>query len=730
MRQVRNPLIPMLGGVAGPSTGVLGATPVPSRHYAAFLSYSHADARWAGWLQKKLESFRVPRRLVGTDGEYGAVPARIAPVFRDREELASASDLGGHIRAALDASDALVVICSPAAEHSRWVNEEIRTFRRRGLSHRIHCLVVDGENLPGHAPRFPPALTEPLDGQEPPEPIAADLREGADGKALAVQKLIAGLLGVGLDDLRRREAQHRHKRMVWIAAAALAGMSLAVVLASLAVVARDDAQRRQAQAEDLLGFMVDDLRPKLQELGRLDLLDAVGDKAMAYFDSLPARDLSDTALSQQARALTQIGQVRFDQGRHDAAQAAFAAARARALELHRRSPADGARLFDLAQSEFWIGSVAWRQGDLETTERWFRSYLERSEALVAMDPSRFDWQREVAYGYHNLAVLDEGRGRHAQAARAFERELALYRGWLLAHPDDSLLQFEAANVASWLGSATEYLGHLVEAETYFREADDINARNQAREPDVMSWKDNRIDTAILLAKVRIRLGRMAAARDGLIGAVAFAETLVAHDPGNHGWRRSQGSTQLSLAMLHLACGDVDAAADRTARALPVLAKVYAEEPKDGLALSYFLRASLVDADIALARKDAASAAASIAATGEPLEAGWTAEPSESLRQLSALRDLLEAEVLVLQGKPGPARERQLAAVRTLEGDAGGELPFGRLELMARAQRALGDAGLADQALQRLAKAGGVMSPSPQQCRNESAGSPASTRTGP
>ena len=68
--------------------------------YWAFLSYSHADTRWASWLHRALESYRPPKQLIGTATAYGPVPKRLAPVFRDREELASATDLGAVINAA------------------------------------------------------------------------------------------------------------------------------------------------------------------------------------------------------------------------------------------------------------------------------------------------------------------------------------------------------------------------------------------------------------------------------------------------------------------------------------------------------------------------------------------------------------------------------------------------------------------------------------------------------
>ena len=65
--------------------------------FKAFISYSHADKGWSDWLQNALEAYRVPKHLVGSKGEFGPVPKRLAPVFRDREDLSSASDLSGKI---------------------------------------------------------------------------------------------------------------------------------------------------------------------------------------------------------------------------------------------------------------------------------------------------------------------------------------------------------------------------------------------------------------------------------------------------------------------------------------------------------------------------------------------------------------------------------------------------------------------------------------------------------
>src|SRR6202012_3734438 len=94
---------------------------------------------------KALESYRPPKPLIGTTTALGTVTKRLTPVFRDREELASATDLGSVINEALCQSACQIVICSPQAASSRWVNEEILAFKRLGRENRIFCLIVGGE---------------------------------------------------------------------------------------------------------------------------------------------------------------------------------------------------------------------------------------------------------------------------------------------------------------------------------------------------------------------------------------------------------------------------------------------------------------------------------------------------------------------------------------------------------------------------------------------------------
>ena len=176
------------------------------------------------------------------------MPKRIFPVFRDREELASSSSLGENIQNALRQSRALIVICSPRAAASRWVNEEVKLYKSMGREDRVFCLIVDGEPYAspdsGLLECFPKAVRHQLSPQgelseEPAEPIAADAREGKDGKRNALLKLIAGIVGVPYDELRQRERQRQIRQRVRlgasVAASALTALLIYVAVADVGV---------------------------------------------------------------------------------------------------------------------------------------------------------------------------------------------------------------------------------------------------------------------------------------------------------------------------------------------------------------------------------------------------------------------------------------------------------------------------------------------------------------
>lgn len=269
------------------------------RRYHCFLSYRHADNRvegrqWATWLHQRIETYEVPSDLVGkTNDRGGVIPSRIFPVFRDEEELPADADLSQPITKALENSETLLVLCSPGATASRFVAEEIVRFKSLGRKDRIFAAILSGEpnamapaTGPDSAECFPSALRCEVDDHGnltsiPAEPIAADFRlpDGREGwtnpeayreallalgetthaasaKAadysarleLMVLKIVAGILGVPLGVLTRRDQAYQLMKASRRIRTLAAWLVVVAILAAAALAASVQAVRSQRAA--------------------------------------------------------------------------------------------------------------------------------------------------------------------------------------------------------------------------------------------------------------------------------------------------------------------------------------------------------------------------------------------------------------------------------------------------------------------------------------------------
>lgn len=644
--------------------------------YRAFLSYSHADEQWARWLLRSLESYRVPASLVGTRGRHGPIPAKLGQVFRDRDELPSAGNLSGVINQALQDSQCLVVICSPVSAQSRWVNAEIQAFRARHGDERIFSFVVAGDPASRmlDTGSFPPALIEPeYAGGPEREPLAADARKQGDGRERALLKLIAGMLGVGLDDLARREAQQRQRRMAVVTMASILGMAITSGLAVTAYIARNDAERRQTQAEDILGFMLGDLRKNLSKVGRLELMRSVDDKATEYFATLDPRDLSDRTLEEQARSLTGIGEVRINEGNHKEAMAAFREAHARSTALYQRTPGNGQRLFDLAQAQYWIGFVALQQGHFDEARTWFEKYRDSGIQLAAMDRNNFAWQKEMTYGYHNMAALDERQGRYASAAKGMQKLYDLYTKWVTEKPQDLQLRMDFADKISWLGSINMRQGRLREAHRYFTELNKVYDHILEQNPRNATSKKLSLDARQLLVDIQILLGKFDEARKTNTHAMQMAENLFDFDPKNN-------LARLALGVARFRQSELSSTTDPAVyeEALTTLNAAHNIEPENEIITLWLVRA-LMAKGRAYALHGNLNASFVAAAEANRLIAKFPGKnPSEGIRISKAMLLIYEGEMQLRSGNAERANTLLDDAQALLKMEPKANTPFSRL----------------------------------------------------
>lgn len=537
--------------------------------YAAFISYSHRDQRWAAWLQRALERYRVPSRLVGREGAHGPVPERLRPVFRDREELAASAELSESIERALSQSRFLVVVCSPAAARSRWVDAEVLHFKRLHGEQRILCLVVDGDpGADGEQACFPAALRcrlgqdgEP--GDQPLEPLAADVRASAGGKRLARQKIIAGLLGLELDAIRQREQQRRQRLMAVVTAASLAAVAFTSWLAGTAMLARKDAERRQAQAEDLVDFILSDLHRQLREVGRLDIMRAASLRARDYFTALDPRDLTETSLQGHAESLRQLGGLALNQLQTEDAYSLFQQAHRMDAELLARAPDDPQRLFNLGQSEFWLGYARLESGDDVQALAHMQIYLDISRRLYQRDATVVDWIMELCYAHNNLSTILARQGDVDAAAGHMLEAVRLNREALQLSPGDVRVQEELATSLGWLATVERDAGQLASALTHRRESRAAWSQLQASDPGNAERLDHLAFGWRKEAGLLALLGLDDEALVAFENARQSFERLVTLDATNVNWSRAR----LETSAESIAASEAGSARAQAARAL-------------------------------------------------------------------------------------------------------------------------------------------------------------------
>lgn len=186
--------------------------------YYAFISYNHKDAKWARQLQRQLEHYRLPSALCR---EQPDLPKRITPVFLDSSDLVARSSLLESLRAKLDASNYLIVLCSPNSAASPWVNDEVEYFISTGRKDQIIPLIIDGEPHAAEPARecYPPALANLSSHEE-----LLGISVQAYGKRGAFLRIIATLLDLKLDRVIARDAAVRRRRAALYASALLVAL--------------------------------------------------------------------------------------------------------------------------------------------------------------------------------------------------------------------------------------------------------------------------------------------------------------------------------------------------------------------------------------------------------------------------------------------------------------------------------------------------------------------------
>ena len=292
---------------------------------------------------------------------------------------------------------------------------------------------------------------------------------------------------------------------------------------------------------------------------RHEIGDKVGDEAMKYFAAVPRGQLSDAETASYAKALRQIGQVRYYSGNIPEAVEAFNESLEMAKELVERDPENADWQFELGQSHFWIGYAHWNERELSAALTQFEAYRDISERLVERDPENSIWQLEQAYSYNNLGAVFEQQGRLDKAERAFEAHARILEGLSLKSPEDHRLRADLADAYSRLGRVLEDRGQLSQARTRFEASLGLFKEASAALPDDMDLQRLLSSAFYNVGNILLMQGETKSALERFRSSLEGDRRLVAHDPDHRLWLAGLTEDLNAVVRILIALGELDEA---------------------------------------------------------------------------------------------------------------------------------------------------------------------------
>ncbi|MBL8621081.1 MAG: serine/threonine protein kinase [Myxococcales bacterium] len=396
--------------------------------------------------------------------------------------------------------------------------------------------------------------------------LAEDLRRFQTGQLVGAHRY-------SLRQLVRRWLRRHRTGLAALATAAAVAVVIGVVAIRRVVAAERTARAERAaaiahqqDAEALMQFMLGDLREKLASVGKLDLLEVVARRAIAYYDARGdvGRD-EDRFLAAVARL--SVGTVIESRGDLPAALAEYRKAAATLAQLIAVAPkVDRYRERALA-AELKIADALLSQGDSAAALASYQDLKARAEAWVADAPTLPAALKALALHRGRIAGVLEDRGELEAALAEYQASLVLAqrRAELDPSPDaDKTLLIAYGHIGELLADVRHDVPGALAA---YRTGLAIGERNLARDPKDPRWLNDVAISHDEIGKLLLDEGDPAAALVEFRAARATIAQAIAIDPTNTNPLDTSATITEKIGMALLAQDDlVGAAAEFTASA--------------------------------------------------------------------------------------------------------------------------------------------------------------------
>jgi len=626
--------------------------------YCAFVSSCHCDEWWSKWLCAALEGYRIDNDLAGRKTRAGRVTKALRPIFRDSEDFAADHSPSEQTLAALEASRFLIVICSPTAAKSKYVNEEIRRFKVLRGANSIIPVIVGGQ--PGELERecLPPAVRFKIgaDGvltwEQEEEPIAVDARPEGDGKQAAKLKVAAALLGVGLDEIIHSVEKARQRRNR--TSALLAGVFLAVAVAvtggvvyawrqlqtndalltgalktatQMVNTAVGQAEKYRVPRSATLGFlgtaerlfagiarhgrptkelryrkawMLIEFARNYEKLDNTQYQLARAEAAHRFMIGLAAEDPNNIDWQNDLSiTYNEVGRILAAQG---ALNAAIASYRDNLAIIKRVAAADLKNLHrqrNLSLTHFFLAGALFEQGALDEALDNYRQSLAVSQRIASTDALNTGWQGDLADIYFAIGNVLRAQGQLSNALKNYRASIVIFERLTAIYPTTTFWYTQLAYTYDEIGNMFRQQHLYKEALQIYREYLAIMKRLASTDLKNANWQKYLWEAYYKVGDMLFELGGLDEAFKNYRHSLAIIERLTATDTENFEWQRDMSFSYLEMGHVLMELEELDEALQSYRQSLVINERLRATDANNtniqlDLALLYKMIGEVLD----------------------------------------------------------------------------------------------------------------------------------------
>ncbi|NYE60574.1 DNA-binding winged helix-turn-helix (wHTH) protein/tetratricopeptide (TPR) repeat protein [Duganella sp. 1224] len=332
----------------------------------------------------------------------------------------------------------------------------------------------------------------------------------------------------------RRAERLRMVVMIVVASLALLAGGLGISAYSSQILA----EQRRTEAEDIMGYMLGEFVDKLRPLGKLDLLDSVSNRALAYLSTKDNATGSELALLQRAKSLQVLAEVKIARASPDDANTALLAGRDILMKLLQGKPNDTGLLKSAGENAFWLGQIHLDRTEWDQARYYYKQYQTFSDRFASIEPDNVEGWIEQSYAHNNLGTLALMSNADATlAAQEFTLSSELKSRAHLRDPKNKRLTADLADTLSWLASAQMQQGMLEKAKTEFERETTTLENLHNDNPQELLWFQRLSSAWQRLSSVEQALGNTAGAAASLEKSRALIEQAIKQEPGNRVWQQ-------------------------------------------------------------------------------------------------------------------------------------------------------------------------------------------------